>query len=125
VDREGLWFRLLAARYGLERGQLLAGGVRVRCCGRILLASGMVVVLRSWFPNNLQLHVGNGANTLFWVDKWVGDAPLSVRFRRLYDLCEDKLCTVAEMFAKGWEAGGEAWKAAESVGLGGGDVSRV
>ncbi|GAU40914.1 hypothetical protein TSUD_297200 [Trifolium subterraneum] len=28
VDREGLWFRVLAARYGMERGSLRAGGRR-------------------------------------------------------------------------------------------------
>ncbi|MCI32032.1 receptor-like kinase, partial [Trifolium medium] len=27
-DREGLWFRVLAARYGVERGRLRAGGAR-------------------------------------------------------------------------------------------------
>ncbi|MCI64663.1 non-LTR retrotransposon transposase, partial [Trifolium medium] len=26
VDRGGLWFRVLAARYGVERGRLKAGG---------------------------------------------------------------------------------------------------
>ncbi|MCI64924.1 putative non-LTR retroelement reverse transcriptase related, partial [Trifolium medium] len=28
VDREGLWFRVLAARYGVERGRLREGGLR-------------------------------------------------------------------------------------------------
>ncbi|MCI93416.1 putative non-LTR retroelement reverse transcriptase related, partial [Trifolium medium] len=28
VDREGQWFRVLAARYGMERGRLRDGGRR-------------------------------------------------------------------------------------------------
>jgi hypothetical protein len=28
VDRDGMWFRVLAARYGLEHGKLTAGGSR-------------------------------------------------------------------------------------------------
>ncbi|GAU25000.1 hypothetical protein TSUD_292110 [Trifolium subterraneum] len=32
VERDNLWFRVLAARYGLERGRLCAGGTRGRLC---------------------------------------------------------------------------------------------
>jgi len=64
----------------------------------------------SWFSDNLRLRVGNDASTLFWLDRWVGDAPLRDQFRRLYDLSENKLSTVAQMFAWGWGEEGEAWK---------------
>ena len=68
------------------------------------------VVYGNWFPDNLRLHVGNGDNTLLWLDRWVGDVPLSVCYCRLYDLCDDKLCTVAQMFGREWEVGDEAWR---------------
>ena len=44
------------------------------------------------------------------MDRWVGDVPLCDRFRRLYDLSENKMAIVAQMFGLGWDAGGEAWK---------------
>jgi len=44
------------------------------------------------------------------MDRWVGDVPLCDRFSRLYDLSDNKLAIVAQMFGWGWEAGGEAWK---------------
>jgi hypothetical protein len=53
--------------------------------------------------------VGDGSNTFFWTYPWLGGAPLCERFGRLFDLIMNKSSTVAEMFAAGWEAGGEAW----------------
>ncbi|MCI29657.1 receptor-like protein kinase ANXUR2, partial [Trifolium medium] len=35
--------------------------------------------------------------------------PLSVKYRRLFDLSLHKLSTVAAMRDLGWEAGGAAW----------------
>jgi hypothetical protein len=67
-------------------------------------------VFGNWFTDNLRRHVGNGAHTLFWLDRWVGDVPLSIRFRRLYDLCDEKLCTVAQMLAREWVVGDEDWR---------------
>jgi len=58
----------------------------------------------------LGLKIGNGTQTLFWDDKWVDEVPLQVRFSRLFDLSENKLLTVAQMFELGWHEGGEAWK---------------
>jgi len=39
----------------------------------------------TWFYDNIRLKVGNRASTLFWFDRWVGEVPLQVRFRRLFD----------------------------------------
>jgi hypothetical protein len=52
----------------------------------------------SWFSNNLRLKVGNGVSTLFWLGRWVSDVPLCDKFRRLYELSENKFSTVAQMF---------------------------
>nr|ABD28474.1 hypothetical protein MtrDRAFT_AC148819g11v2 [Medicago truncatula] len=46
----------------------------------------------------------------FWLNRWVGDVHLCDRFRHLYDLSEYKSITVVEMFARGWDEGGDAWK---------------
>ena len=34
-DNDSMWFRVLAARYGLEGGRLLGGGARLRSGGMI------------------------------------------------------------------------------------------
>ena len=44
------------------------------------------------------------------MDRRVGEVPLCVRFRRLYELSENKMATVAQIFAWGWDEEGEAWK---------------
>ncbi|GAU29001.1 hypothetical protein TSUD_165190 [Trifolium subterraneum] len=54
-------------------------------------------------------RVGNGAETFFWTDPWLGGRPLGERFGRLFDLVVNKSCSVAEMFSVGWEEGGETW----------------
>jgi hypothetical protein len=52
---------------------------------------------------------GDGSDTFFWTDPWLGGAMLCERFRRLFDLTENKSSTVADLFSSGWEVGGEAW----------------
>ena len=58
-----------------------------------------------WFADRVTRKVGDGSNTLFWYDRWVGDVPLCRQFSRLFDLSLNKLATVAEMFFLGWEVG--------------------
>jgi hypothetical protein len=53
--------------------------------------------------------LGDGTNTFFWLDKWVGDVPLCRRFARLFNLTTNKFNSVADLCALGWEEGGEAW----------------
>ncbi|GAU12613.1 hypothetical protein TSUD_132230 [Trifolium subterraneum] len=62
-----------------------------------------------WFGENISKKVGKGSDTFFWTDPWVAEIPLCEKFGRLFDLAEAKSATVAEMFASGWGAGGEAW----------------
>jgi len=44
------------------------------------------------------------------VDPWLGDIPLATSYARLFELSENKLAMVSEMFALDWGVGGEAWK---------------
>jgi hypothetical protein len=44
-------------------------------------------------------------DTFFWIYPWVGGPPLSVRFRRLFNLAENKSSTVADIFSLGWVEG--------------------
>ena len=66
------------------------------------MQDGVGLMVGTWFPDNVNLKVRNGADTLFWFDRWAGEIPFQVRFRRLFDLSENKLLTIAQMFQLGW-----------------------
>ena len=63
-----------------------------------------------WFDDNTCRVLGDGRDTLFWYDTWVGDMPLRLKFLRPFDLAVDKECKVAEMWRLGWGEGGAAWE---------------
>ena len=112
TDKEGLWYRVLKARYGEVGDRLREGGrhdsmwwrsiCRVR--GRVGEGVG------SWFDDNVRRLVGDGRTTLFWFDHWIGETPLRFKFPRLFDLAINKECTVKEMESLGWEVEGRAWE---------------
>ncbi|GAU34797.1 hypothetical protein TSUD_206010 [Trifolium subterraneum] len=110
VDREDLWFRVLAARYGLERGRLCVGGTSGSTWWREIahLRDGGNA-LGGWFGENVVRKVGDGTDTFFWTDPWVEGTSLCERFGRLFDLAKNKSVSVAEMFLRGWGAAGEGW----------------
>ncbi|GAU15917.1 hypothetical protein TSUD_41400 [Trifolium subterraneum] len=112
VDREGLWFRVLAVRYGLERGRLCAGGTKGSWWWRELvrIRDGGGEVGGQWFGEHITKKVGDGSDTFFWTDPWVAGTPLCERFGRLFDLAENKSVSVAKMFSLVWGAAGEAWE---------------
>jgi hypothetical protein len=55
-----------------------------------------------WFTGSVDRVVGNGVDTLFWSDVWVGDVSFRVRFPRLYDLSMFKEASVAKMCQLRW-----------------------
>lgn len=112
MDREGLWYKVLVARYGEVDGQLCAGGRRDSYWWREVakIRDGGEGFGGGWFRGSVVKKVGDGRNTLFWLDPWVGGVPLSVRFRRLFDLSVNKSISVSDMSLLGWDDGGEAWK---------------
>ncbi|CAJ2652040.1 unnamed protein product [Trifolium pratense] len=111
VDREGLWFRVLAARYGVERGRLRDGGRRGSMWWReiVSIRDGVGESEGGWFGEQVVRIVGDGSDTLFWTDPCVDETPLCERFGRLFALSETKLRTVAEMFSMGWGMDGATW----------------
>ncbi|GJX95923.1 RNA-directed DNA polymerase, eukaryota [Tanacetum coccineum] len=50
------------------------------------------------FLSRCKIRVGDGVNTRFWLDTWILDVPLSIRFPRLYALESDKQIKVAAKF---------------------------
>jgi len=73
-----------------------------------------------WFGECVSKKLGDGSDTLFWFDKWVGSTTLCVRYPQLFALSENKFITVANLFARGFEQGGGVKVEAEIVGVGGG-----
>ncbi|GAU41111.1 hypothetical protein TSUD_398070 [Trifolium subterraneum] len=108
---EGLWYRVLAARYGVERGRLRDGGRRASSWWREIVRSrdSGGGIEGAWFGECISKKVGDGSDTLCWSDPWVDGIPLCERFGRLFYLAETQSCSVAEMTSLGWGAGGEAW----------------
>ncbi|GAU22997.1 hypothetical protein TSUD_98260 [Trifolium subterraneum] len=110
VNKSGLWYRVLAARYGEEVGRLREGGrtgsAWWREIVRIRDEEGDVGE-RGWFAASIERRVGNGVDTFFWTDPWLGGVPLSVKYMRLFDLSLNKHRTVAEMRELGWAGGGQ------------------
>jgi len=64
----------------------------------------------SWFDDNIRKVVGNGQNTFFWTDNWLGGAHLKLQFSRLFKLSVHKDCSVEDMTRLGWLDGGNAWR---------------
>ncbi|CAJ2668646.1 unnamed protein product [Trifolium pratense] len=112
VDRGGLWYRVLEARYGVERGRDRDGGRRGSLWWReiVRIREGGGEPGGRWFREHVVRRVGDETETFFWTDPWVDGTPLCERFGRLFELSANKSCTVAEMFALGWGANGEAWE---------------
>jgi hypothetical protein len=40
--------------------------------------------------------VGNGKQTKFWTDAWLGEVPLKIKYHKLYEICCDPEYTVEE-----------------------------
>jgi len=112
VDREGLWYRVLKARYGKEGGRLKDGDRESSVWWRMMtgIRQGVGLGVGDWFGDNVRRVVGDGDRTFFWTDNWVGGVPLRVQFPRLFDLAVDKWVTVKEMENRGWMDGGGAWE---------------
>ena len=112
IDREGLWRKVLVARYGAEDGCLEDGGRSCSSWWREILRirDGVGGGGEGWFASCVRRRVGDGAETDFWRDCWSGDVPFHERFRRLYDLAINKAITVRNRFLLGWDDGGEAWQ---------------
>jgi len=78
VERDSLWYNVLSACYGMEWGRVREGGRDVYVWWRDISA------LRTdeWFHGNVRQFVGDGKNTLFWIDVWVGGVSFKDRFPR-------------------------------------------
>jgi len=98
VEKDGLWYRVLKARYGEEWGRLKEGGSHCSTWWRSMcrIREGLGEGVGRWLDNNSRRVVGAGNATFFWHDIWVGEVPLKLKFPRLYELTLNKECSVGE-----------------------------
>ncbi|GAU44008.1 hypothetical protein TSUD_349400 [Trifolium subterraneum] len=74
VDRGGLWFRALAARYGVERGCVREGGRNGSSWWReiVRIRDGVDGLGGRWFREGVVRKVGDGTESYFYTNPWVG-----------------------------------------------------
>jgi hypothetical protein len=89
------------------------------------IRDGLGGVGGGWFQDCVWRKVGDGADTFFWHDPWLGGVPLGVRFKSLFELVVDKSCTVSLMSAIGGMRGGGVEVEETIVGFRGGYVRGV
>ena len=108
VDRDSLWYRVLSAQYGVEDGCICQGGRD----GSLWWRDIWLLREDVWFNSHVSRSVGDGNNTLFWTDVWVGGVSLRDRFSRLLDLSTLKEVTVTAMcsLGRGLECGAWLWR---------------
>jgi hypothetical protein len=86
---------------GLVGGELLRGGGRSCGFGRERGRGGSRLV-----RGRVERRVGDEMETFFGSNLWLGGMPLSMRFRRLYNLSLHLSCMVTEISALGGGKGG-------------------
>jgi len=64
----------------------------------VKIQNGISVEGGSWFEESITKRLGNGLNTFFWSDCWVGTKSFMERYRRLFDLSIHKDLSVGEMY---------------------------
>ncbi|XP_024630905.2 uncharacterized protein [Medicago truncatula] len=99
-------------RYGELGGRLEVGGRSVSCWWSEVrrLRDGVGDGGSGWFGDQVLRRVGDAVVTSFWSDRWIGEAPLCVRFRRLFELTENKSMSVADLLSVDSERWGEVWR---------------
>ncbi|PNX87910.1 cysteine-rich receptor-like protein kinase, partial [Trifolium pratense] len=66
--------RMLATRYGVEGGNLKVGGRNRSAWWREIarIRDGLSDLDGSWFAECISKEAGDGADTFFWIDSWLG-----------------------------------------------------
>lgn len=97
-DQDSLWSRIVKQKYSYGTVFVAKdlftpahGGPWRGICATILKHQHT----RSFPLAKIRKRVGNGTNTFFWYDTWVGDAPLKCVCPRLFILSTDQQSTVA------------------------------
>jgi hypothetical protein len=109
-NSQAVWKEVLVSKYGANVVGRLELGDNVKPWYSSLWWKDVCSIGENlginWFSQNVSKKVGNGAQTNFWVDRWIGEIPLKDRFPRLFSISRQKEATVAEI----WDPGSADFK---------------
>jgi hypothetical protein len=106
---QALWKEVLCCKYGNQINYLLNPGENCwpsyasRWWLDVVSLEGVVGV--NWFNTEVVRKVGNGENTRFWLDHWVGNEALCLTYPRLFLISSQKDATGREVWMDGVEGG--------------------
>nr|KYP42867.1 hypothetical protein KK1_035714 [Cajanus cajan] len=105
VEKNSLWVRIISSLYGVALHLPNGSGVKgSRWWVDLNRIEDGDLVSNEWLSSNCCKVIGNGVDTKFWLDKWVGHGILAHRFQ----IEINKNASIAEMFE--WEGGVAKWK---------------
>ncbi|MCI22479.1 pantothenate synthetase, partial [Trifolium medium] len=104
LNREdvGLWKEVLVAKYGVHILNSVVWSTRLNShltshWWKDICDLENCVESKNWVAEMISRSIGNGANTCFWSDLWIGDSLLCVKFPRLFSLSLQKEAKVREL----------------------------
>nr|GEU64638.1 RNA-directed DNA polymerase, eukaryota [Tanacetum cinerariifolium] len=88
-----LWSRVINAIYG---SSIEYHAPNFSSCWNSILREVHTLASKGFnFLSHCKIRVGNGINTRFWLDTWISDLPLSIRFPSIFALDRTKAVSVA------------------------------
>ncbi|KAA3453163.1 TSL-kinase interacting protein 1-like [Gossypium australe] len=103
VDREALWRKIIAAKYGtpMQHWHFRSNNLKdMSVVWRGIVENAKDSKVAKWMGNeSFRWLVGNGNLIIFWEDIWCGDRPLRVEFPRLFRLALNKSGLVKEFLS--------------------------
>nr|GEU37600.1 putative reverse transcriptase domain-containing protein [Tanacetum cinerariifolium] len=95
ISQDGsLWFRVIKALYGTSIDSHPVN-LSYNWCS-IIRELHLLVGKGFHFLDHFKKRIGNGMDTCFWYDNWLGDKPLKDHFPRLFTLELNKEVTIAD-----------------------------
>ncbi|XP_071704577.1 uncharacterized protein [Rutidosis leptorrhynchoides] len=104
-----LWVKVISSIYGSSEG---LGEFDNNSCStnnstwmNIIKTGAKIDDIGVSFSKSFVKVIGDGSGTSFWFDTWIGDAPLCIKFKRLFKLESNPNATVADR----WVWNGSTW----------------
>jgi hypothetical protein len=95
---DGLWQRLVKAKYGINKS---LHHIRLRNDESPVWKD--LLKVKHLYLRQRMMVVGDGNSADFWNDAWCGSSPFCEKFPQLFDICLDQQLTVAEAAVLGWQ----------------------